>query len=147
MCIVNNIFDLFVCWPFIQVVWEPYRDVLDSLPPYCTAGQHIWRAIVSLIYFWIVEDHHLECVFHQFRMKQAPLDFVDTSVDLHKISFQGKLEKDWVQEHTVYIEWWAHRGEHLAGASTLDGDTTYLVAYMESYQRMNRRYIIWESVY
>ena len=80
-------------------------------------------------------------------MKQVPLDFVDMSVDLHKISFQGKLEKDWVQEHTVYIEWWAHRGEHLAGAPTLDGDTTYLVAYMESYQRMNRRYIMWESVY
>ena len=59
---------------------------------------------MSLIYFWIVEDHHLECVFHQFRMKQVPLDFVDMSVDLHKISFQGKLEKDWVQEHTVYIE-------------------------------------------
>ena len=147
MCIVNNIFDLFVCWPFIQVVWGPYRDVLDSLPPYCTAGQHIWRASVLLIYFWIVEDHHPECVFHQFRMKQVPPDIVDTSVDLRRISLQGKLEKDWVQEHVVYIDWWAHREEHLADASALDGDTTYLAAYMESYRRMTRRYITSESAY
>ena len=147
MCIVNNVFDLFVCWSFIQVVWEPYRDVLDSLPPYCTAGRHIWKAIVPLIYFWIVEDHYPERVFHQFGMKQAPPDFVDTSVDLHKISLQGKLKRDWVQEHAVYINWWAHRGEHLASAPTLDGDMTYLVAYMEWYRRMTRRYITRESAY
>ena len=80
-------------------------------------------------------------------MKQAPPDFVDTSVDLHKISLQGKLEKDWVQEHAVYIDQWAHRGEHLAGTPTLDGDITYLVAYMELYRRYTRRYITRESVY
>ncbi|KAL0000066.1 hypothetical protein SO802_019668 [Lithocarpus litseifolius] len=46
-----------------QVVWEPYIDVLDSLPPYCTVGRHIWRTIVPLIYFWIVKEHHPERVF------------------------------------------------------------------------------------
>ena len=59
---------------------------------------------MSLIYFWIVEDHHPERVFHQFGMKQAPLDLVDTLVDLHRISLQGKLERDWVQEHAIYID-------------------------------------------
>ena len=87
---------------------------------------------MPLIYFWIVEDHHPKRVFRQFGMKQAPPDFVDTSVDFHKIPLQGKLEGDRVQDHVVYIDRWAHRGEHLAGALTLDGDTTYLVAYMES---------------
>ena len=86
-------FDL-VFLPFIQVVWEPYRDVLYLLPPYCIAGRYIWRAIMPLIYFWIVEKHHLEHVFHQFGMKQALPDLVDTSVDLHRISLQGKLERN-----------------------------------------------------
>ena len=102
---------------------------------------------MPLIYFWIIEDHHPERVFRQFGMKQAPLDFVDTSVVLHKISLQGKLERGWVQQHAVYIDRWAYRGEHLAGAPTLDGDMTYLVVYMESYRRMTRRYITRESAY
>ena len=72
---------------------------------------------------------------------------MDTSVDLRKTSLQGKLERDWVQEHAVYIDRWAHKGERLADALTLDGDMTYLAAYMESYQRLTRRYIMRESAY
>ena len=102
---------------------------------------------MPLVYFWIVEDHHPECLFHQFGMKQAPPDLVDMSVDLHRISLQGKLERDWVQEHAIYIDRWAHRGELLADALTLDGDMTYLATYMESYQRMTKRNITQESVY
>ncbi|KAK9999451.1 hypothetical protein SO802_019054 [Lithocarpus litseifolius] len=123
----------------IRAHQESYRDVLDLLPPYCTSGRHIWRAIVPLIYFWIVEEHHPERVFRQFGMKQMPPEIVDTSVDLHRISLQGKLERTWLQEHAGYIERWAHREEHVAEAPILDRDTTYLVAYMESYQRMTRR--------
>ncbi|KAK7855588.1 serine/threonine-protein phosphatase 7 long form like protein [Quercus suber] len=131
----------------MQVVWEPYKDVLDSLPPYCTAGRCIWRAIVPLIYFWIVEGHHPERVFRQFGMKQAPPTIVDTSVALHKISLQGKLDRDFQQEHAIHIDRWAHREEHLADAPTLDRDTTYLAAYMESYRRTTRRFITRESAY
>ena len=102
---------------------------------------------MSLKYFWIVEEHHPECVFCQFGMKQAPPDLVDTSADLRRISLQVKLERNWEQEHAVYFDRWAHRGELLADAPTLDGDTTYLATYMESYQRMTRRYITRESMY
>ena len=102
---------------------------------------------MPLIYFWIVEEHHPERVFRQFGMKQAPPELVDTSVDLHRISLQGKLERIWPQEHAVYIDRWAHRGEHIAKALTLDGDTTYLVAYIEPYRRMTKRYITRESAY
>ncbi|XP_075670130.1 serine/threonine-protein phosphatase 7 long form homolog [Castanea sativa] len=52
-----------------QIVWEPYKFVLGSLLAYCTAGQHIWRSIVLLIHFWVVEGHHPECVLRQFAMK------------------------------------------------------------------------------
>ena len=102
---------------------------------------------MPLIYFWIVEDHHPERVFRQFGMKQVPPDIVDTFVHLHKISLQGKLDKDWVQEHAVYIDRWAHREEHIADAPALDGDTTYLAAYMESYRMTTRRYITRDSAY
>ncbi|KAL0000264.1 hypothetical protein SO802_019866 [Lithocarpus litseifolius] len=59
----------------------------------------------------------------------------------------GKLERTWEQEQAVYINRWAHRGERLAEAPTLDRDMTYLAAYMESYRRMTRRYITRESAY
>ena len=102
---------------------------------------------MPLIYFWIVEDHHPEHVFLQFGMKQAPPNLVDTSVDFHRISLQGKLERDWVQKHAVYIDRWAHRGEHLADALRLDGDMTYLAAYMASYRSTIKWYITRESAY
>ncbi|KAL0003622.1 hypothetical protein SO802_011183 [Lithocarpus litseifolius] len=77
-----------------QIVWEPYTHTLGSLPASCTAGQHIWRAEVPLIYFWIVEGHHPKRVFRQFGMKQLVPLVVDTSTALHKRSLQGKWEKD-----------------------------------------------------
>ena len=102
---------------------------------------------MPLIYFWIVEDHHPKHVFHQFGMKKTPPDIVDTSVDLHRISLQGKLDKDWVQERAVYIDRWAQRKEHIADTPALDGDTTYLAAYMESYRKTMRWYITRDSAY
>ena len=89
--------------PLVQIVWEPYTHTLGSLPTYCTAGQHIWRAEVPLIYFWIMEGRHPEWVFRQFRMKQLVPLVVNMSTNLHKISLQGKWEKDWEAKHDVYI--------------------------------------------
>ncbi|KAK9991132.1 hypothetical protein SO802_026117 [Lithocarpus litseifolius] len=86
-----------------------------------------------------VEEHHPELVFCQFGMKQVPSELMDMSVDLHRISLQGKLERTWPQKHAGYIERWAHRGEQVAKTPTLDGDMMYLVAYMELYRRMTRR--------
>ena len=65
-CIVHICYTFFLIilliWLFasvgsLQIVWEPYTNYLGSLPAYCTAGQHIWRSIVPLIHFWVVEDH------------------------------------------------------------------------------------------
>ena len=86
---------------------------------------------MPLIYFWIVEDHHPERVFRQFGMKQVPPDIMDTFVHLHKICLQGKLDKDWVQKHAVYIDRWAYREEHIADAPALDGYITRDSAYWE----------------
>ncbi|KAL0006209.1 hypothetical protein SO802_013770 [Lithocarpus litseifolius] len=90
-----------------QIVWEPYQNDLGSLPAYCTAGQHIWRSIVPLIHFWVVEGHHPERVLRQFGMKQGIPENVDTSIELHKITLQGKQDKNWAEEHARYIGLWA----------------------------------------
>ena len=133
--------------PLMQIVWELYIHMLGSLPAYCIVGQHIWRAEVPLIYFWIVEWHHLEWVLCQFGMKQPIPLVVDTSTDLHKISLQGKWEKDWEVEHVPFIQQWANQEKEVCGSPLLDGDDTYLVQYMVWYNRNTRRYITPKSAY
>ena len=66
----------------------------------------------------------------RFGMKQPVLEVVDTSIDLHKISLQGKWDKDWVVEHGAHIQQWGNRGQLVRAAPLLDSDTTYLVEYM-----------------
>ena len=127
--------------PLMQIVWELYTHTLGSLPAYCTTGQHIWRAEVPLIYFWIVEGHHPERVFRQFGKKQLVPLVVNTSTDLHKISLQGKWEKDQEAEHGVHIQQWANREDEVRAAPLLDSDDMYLVQYMKWYDRSTRRYI------
>ena len=133
--------------PLMQIFWESYTHTLGSLPAYCTVRQHIWRAKVPLIYFWIVEGHHPNRVFRQFGMKQPVPLVVDMSIDLHRISLQGKWEKDWEVEHHVHIQQWANRGHEVRDAPLLDGDDTYLIQYMTWYDRSTRRYITPESAY
>ena len=130
--------------PLVQIVWEPYTHTLGSLPTYCTTGQHIWRVEVPLTYFWIVEGHHPERVFRQFGMKQSVPLVVDTSTDLHKISLQGKWEKEWEVEHAVHIQQWANWGHEVRATLFLDSDDTYLVQW---YDHSIRRYITLESAY
>ena len=99
------------------------------------------------MYFCIVEGHHPERVFCQFGMKQPVPLVVDTSTDLHRISLQGKWDRDWLAEHVAHIQQWANRGQLVCAAPLLDGDTTYLVDYKRWYDRSTRWYIILESAY
>ncbi|XP_050938577.1 serine/threonine-protein phosphatase 7 long form homolog [Cucumis melo] len=48
-----------------QIVWEPYKTVIDSLPHFCTNGHNIWRTISPLICFYIGEWHHPDRVLRQ----------------------------------------------------------------------------------
>ncbi|KAK9992927.1 hypothetical protein SO802_022630 [Lithocarpus litseifolius] len=123
-----------------QVVWEPYRDYLDSLPAYCTAGQHIWRSVVPLIHFWVVEGHHPERVLRQFGMMQGIPDNIDTSLELHKITLQGKHDKNWVEEHAGPIaEWAAHA--RIAEAPPFHGEMSYHDEYMVWFRPRTVRHI------
>ncbi|XP_050269638.1 uncharacterized protein LOC126713812 [Quercus robur] len=80
-------------------------------------------------------------------MKQPVPSVVDTSTTLHKISLQGKWEKNWEVEHDPFIRQWANRVNVVRGSDLLDDDDTYLVEYMMWYNRHTRRYITPESTY
>ncbi|XP_050245267.1 serine/threonine-protein phosphatase 7 long form homolog [Quercus robur] len=129
-----------------QIVWEPYRNYLGSLPAYCTAGQHIWRSIVPLIHFWVVEGHHPERVLRQFGMKQGiPVD-VDTSIELHKITLQGKHHQDWVEVYAPHIaKWVAH--DIIADAPPFHGEMSYNDEYMVWFRPRTVRHITKETSY
>ncbi|KAK9987571.1 hypothetical protein SO802_027810 [Lithocarpus litseifolius] len=112
-----------------QIVWEPYRNYLGSLPAYCTLGQHIWRSIVPLIHFWVVEGHHPERVLRQFGMTQDVPGDVDTSIELHKITLQGKQDKNWAEEHAAHIARWAAHAI-IADAPPFHGEMSYNDEYL-----------------
>ena len=80
-------------------------------------------------------------------MKQPVPLIVDTSTDLHKISLQGKWEKDWEVEHAPFFKQWTNRENEVRGSPLLGGDDTYFVKYMVWYNRNTRQYITLESAY
>ncbi|XP_050246951.1 protein MAINTENANCE OF MERISTEMS-like isoform X2 [Quercus robur] len=129
-----------------QIVWEPYRNYLRSLPAYCTAGQRIWRSIVPLIHFWVVEGHHPERVLRQFGMKQGIPDDVDTSIELHKITLQGKHEKDWARIHAPHIAKWAAHAR-IADAPAFHGEMNYNDKYLVWFRPRTIRHITKETSY
>ena len=130
----------------LQIVWEPYKSVLGSLPAYRTAGQHIWRSIVSLIYFWVVEGHHPERVLRQFEMKQGILVNVDTSTELHKITLQGKLDRNWAEVHAMHIARWdAHTA--MADAPPFHEKMGYNDEHMVWFRPRTLRHITKETSY
>ena len=62
---------------------------------------------MPLLHFLVIEGHYPECVFRQFGMKLGVLVNVNTSIDLHNITLQGKNEKDWFVKHVFHIAKWA----------------------------------------
>nr|XP_023894599.1 uncharacterized protein LOC112006549 isoform X1 [Quercus suber] len=129
-----------------QIVWEPYKEVLSTLPTYCTAGQRVWRSVVPLICFWIVEFHHPERVLRQFGMQQGEPPIVNTSVKLHGITLRAKMDKDWRKEHAVYIQQWDSRDQRVHDAPVFDGVMQYNHSYMKWYRRITRCHISRNSV-
>ena len=130
----------------LQIVWEPYRNYLGSLPAYFTAGQHIWKSIVPLIHFWVVEGHHPERVLRQFMMKQGILVDVDTSTELHKITLQGKQHKNWAQEHATHIAKWAAHAT-IADAPPFHWEMSYNDEYMVWFRPRTLCHITKETSY
>lgn len=112
--------------PF-EFVWLPYsEDILASLPAYCTAGRDIWRAVMFIICWEVVESHLPHQVMRQFGLHQLVPDYrlAENNAVLHKFSRRGKKNQDWSLAHVHYIDAWTHRHGMVADGTAVD-DTTY----------------------
>ena len=102
---------------------------------------------MPLIFFWVVEEHVFFRIFRQFGSKQGQPNVVDTSIELHKITLQGKMEKYQFVEHVVYIELWAQCAEHVHDALIFEGDVQYDDDYIQWFRCITRLFITQETAY
>ncbi|XP_050233633.1 protein MAINTENANCE OF MERISTEMS-like [Mercurialis annua] len=123
-----------------DIIWEPYTDeILSLLPAYCLEGRRIWRSVVPLIYYHIVEWHHPDRVLQQFGLQQPiPLQPRQDHV-LHSYTMRGS--DNWRQTHAFYIDLWDHRLDHVVDGPPFQGPPPYHSEYMEWFRRVTRRWI------
>ena len=94
-----------------------------------------------LIFFDIVEWHHLERVLLQFGLIQCIhlTSYVDS--DLHSIDRRGRPQFDWRLYHERYVALWEARGDHIVTAEPIEPHMDYHALYMTWYRRITRRFI------
>ena len=85
------------------MVWQPYEDEYENLPPWCVAGRAVWMTMVPLVCFHLVEMHTPDRVVRQFGMIQEIPCHVDTDTVLHAIDLRGKVGVDWMRRHAMHI--------------------------------------------
>ncbi|KAH7848784.1 hypothetical protein Vadar_007853 [Vaccinium darrowii] len=92
-----------------EVIWQPYsEELIESLPPFCRAGRHIWRAKVPLINFNVVEMHQPDRVMRQFGYRQVRPEGSQALDRSHSMTMR-KSTRDWAVEHAVHIAMWNDR--------------------------------------
>ena len=93
---------------------------MPSLPDLCRVGRDIWRSLVPLIYFHIVEWHQPDRVMRQFGLDQ-PIPARPHQPDhLHSIILTGKNHDNWAHIHKDYIALWENRTERCVTGRPLD---------------------------
>ncbi|XP_038688495.1 serine/threonine-protein phosphatase 7 long form homolog [Tripterygium wilfordii] len=98
-----------------QVQWMPYTAgrLADALV-ICINGNRIWRAVVPLICFEIVEFQFPDRVMRQFGISQHIPTPVDTNESLHDLNRRGKDNVDWVVKNATWLAYWDDRLSHIA---------------------------------
>uniref|UniRef100_A0A7N2MJ75 Aminotransferase-like plant mobile domain-containing protein n=1 Tax=Quercus lobata TaxID=97700 RepID=A0A7N2MJ75_QUELO len=122
-----------------QVVWQPYEDEYENLPPWCVAGRAVWTAIVPLVCFHLVEKHTPDRVVRQFGMIQEIPHHVNTDPVLHAIDLRGKMGVDWMRRHAMHLTDWGHRLQRRCEAVL--GDMPLQHEYFDWFTRITRRFI------
>ncbi|XP_021599298.1 serine/threonine-protein phosphatase 7 long form homolog [Manihot esculenta] len=124
-----------------QVIWEPYTDALiESLPEYCRQGREIWRAVVPLICFHIVEWHQPDRVMRQFGMQQHIPAEPQQSAALHDVDLR-KSDTNWAEVHSHWIARWNTRDRRIISGPPATESLHFHSEYMEWYRRVSRRWI------
>ena len=86
-----------------QIIWKPYKNVIDNLSNFCKNDQDIWRTISPLICFHIGESHHLDRMLKQFDLKQNILLEYNTEPLLHNIDMRVT---DWLDKVAHLVVRW-----------------------------------------
>uniref|UniRef100_A0A2N9GV16 Aminotransferase-like plant mobile domain-containing protein n=1 Tax=Fagus sylvatica TaxID=28930 RepID=A0A2N9GV16_FAGSY len=128
-----------------QIIWEPYKEILDGLPAYCKAGQDIWRTKSPLVCGHLIEWHLPNRVLRQFGMEQDIPGPFDTETRLHDVDLRGKSDTDWTIEWDDYIQKWNKRAETVVTRPLLEQPISYSHPYMRWYRQITRRCISKDS--
>ena len=96
----------------------------------CIVEHDIWIAMVSLIYFDVVEWHLFNCVLWQFGQIQGISEQFDTSQGLHRIDRRGRARIDWRIRHAQYIDIWDARRDHIVHGDPILRGRSYTDDYM-----------------
>ncbi|KAK9110096.1 hypothetical protein Sjap_018156 [Stephania japonica] len=121
------------------VEWQPYADVIESLPQLCTQGYGSWRSTCPLICFHIVEWHRPERVMRQFGLTQVVPPHCDFDTRLHRVQLRGHPQENWAVYHRRYIELWENRSNTITTIQQ-EGEHDH-EEYMRWYRSITRRYI------
>jgi hypothetical protein len=125
----------------LQIVWEPYTDdILQKLPNYCQQGRHMWRAMVPLICFHIIEWHQPDRVMRQFGLQQPIPQNPRQTDDLHSFDLR-QSDTNWAIVHAHWIAIWDARMQWIVLGTPSSEGLHYHSQYMEWYRRVARRWI------
>ncbi|XP_057999078.1 serine/threonine-protein phosphatase 7 long form homolog [Hevea brasiliensis] len=124
-----------------DITWEPYNEeLLDELPDMCIQGRPIWKAVVPLICFHIIEWHQPDRVMRQFDLAQPiPRRPMQTD-ELHEITLRFS-ESNWAHHHATYINRWNRREHYIVQGQEMAQPLHHHSEYMEWYRRVARRWI------
>ncbi|KAK9125327.1 hypothetical protein Scep_014173 [Stephania cephalantha] len=122
-----------------DVVWQPYTELMGSLPDFCTNGHGSWLSTCPLICFHIVEWRRPERVMRQFGMVQVVPPNCAYDAQLHRLELRGHHHENWVTFHARYIHMWENRGDTIATAAVNEGHDHE--EYMTWYRSVTRRFI------
>ncbi|XP_050938887.1 serine/threonine-protein phosphatase 7 long form homolog isoform X2 [Cucumis melo] len=122
-----------------QIVWEPYKTVINSLPHFCTNGHDIWRTISPLICFYIGEWHHPDRVLRQFGIQQAVPCDCNTEPLLHNIDLRTA---DWSDRVAHLVMRWHNRRRFTATGPPIEQfDMDVTQEYINWYKNISKLYI------
>nr|KYP41967.1 Serine/threonine protein phosphatase 7 long form isogeny [Cajanus cajan] len=125
-----------------EFVWQPYLELLPTLPPYCFEDLQVWRSTIPLINLHIVEYYYADRVMRQFGMVQHIHAPPIHSEKLHDLSLRGKDNTDWSRMHVQFVQEWQSRHDRVWTQPACD--TPHLSnssEYMVWYRKHTRRWI------
>ena len=122
-------------------MWEPYLEIYVSLPPICLGGSHVWRAVVPLIFFHIVEWHQPDRVMRQFGLQQSIPEPPRQQEQLRDLTLRGKESDNWMLLYASVIQIWHDRAQYVAINDQQMGLLSENDPYMRWYSRHTCRWI------